>query len=98
MNAHQQEWGVDVDVLKDSELLLHLHGQKPRSVELSLHPVANAPMLPLEGGGQGPERAERGERRGGALNTGLWKCVLCLKGCPVLCFAFRVRPEFEFQF
>lgn len=51
-NTHQQERSVDVDVFKDSELFLGLHGQKPRPVQLSLYPVPHTAMLPFERGSQ----------------------------------------------
>lgn len=51
-NTHQQERSVDVNVFKDSELFLGLHGQKPRPVQLSLHPIAHTAMLSFERGSQ----------------------------------------------
>lgn len=39
-------------MLKDGEFLLGLDGQKPRPVELCLHPIAHAAMLPFERGSQ----------------------------------------------
>jgi len=50
--AHQEGRRVDVDGLDDGELLLHLPHRGPRPVQLHLHPVADAAVLPLEGGDQ----------------------------------------------
>lgn len=48
--AHQQAWRVDVDGLDDGELLLDFPDWTPRPVQLHFDPVADAAMLPLEGG------------------------------------------------
>lgn len=60
---YQQQWSVDVNVLKNCKFLLGLHGQEPWPVEFCLHPVAHTAMLPFKRGSQRSMK-ETGKRWG----------------------------------
>ena len=50
---YQQAGCVDVDAFNEGELLLDLGGGGPGPQQLDLHPVTDAAVFALEGGGQG---------------------------------------------